>query len=69
MGLAMSFLGLVGYRYAYEISLFSEQIGAIGSKRDPMQVEPAEWRVALERGLSALLGLFGIVLMVGALFV
>ena len=64
----MSFLGLVGYRYAYEISLFSEQIGAIGSKRDP-EVEPAEWRVALERGLSALLGLFGIVLMVGALFV
>ena len=55
----MSFLGLVGYRYAYEISLFSEQIGAIGSKRDP-EVEPAEWRVALERGLSALLGLYSL---------
>ena len=61
--------GLAGYAYAYEFARGSEQVDAIGSKRDRSEVEPADWKVALQRSISGLLALAGLGIIVGAFFV
>ncbi|WP_458190531.1 hypothetical protein [Haladaptatus sp. NG-WS-4] len=40
-------IGLLGYRYAYHLSLFGERLDAIGSKTPADEVEPTNWRVLL----------------------
>ncbi|WP_256297386.1 hypothetical protein [Haloarchaeobius salinus] len=65
-GGVVAVFGVVGYRYAYELSRFSEQLDAIGSKRAAAEVEPADWKVALERGVSGLLAIVGAGMVVGA---
>lgn len=62
-------LGLVGYAYAYEFAKGSEQLDAIGSKRDRSEVEPADWKVSLERVVSGLVALAGAGMVVGAFVV
>ena len=61
--------GLIGYAYAYEFSKGSEQVDAIGSKRDRSEVEPADWKVSFQRGVSGLIALAGVGVVAGAFFV
>ncbi|WP_458206659.1 hypothetical protein [Haladaptatus sp. NG-SE-30] len=61
VGLVGIGIGLIGYRYAYHFSWFSEQLDAIGSKTPASDVEPAEWKVLFTRIsflLLAVLGMF-----------
>ncbi|WP_435333127.1 hypothetical protein [Haloarchaeobius sp. TZWWS8] len=52
--------GLLGYHYARPLSRFSEQLDAIGSTTDPATVEPAEWKVALNKLVSVVVALVGV---------
>ncbi|WP_458186087.1 hypothetical protein [Haladaptatus sp. NG-WS-4] len=54
-------------RYAHVLAGWSDQMDAIGSKRDSREVEAAEWKIALY--LLGALGivLFGLYLLVTAL--
>jgi len=46
--------------YPYKIARFEERLDAIGSKRSWSEVEPANWKVALNKLLGAGMSLFGV---------
>ncbi|WP_227375890.1 hypothetical protein [Haladaptatus halobius] len=47
LGLGGICIGLLGYRYAYYLSRFGEELDAIGSTRPMGEVEPTNWKVIL----------------------
>jgi hypothetical protein len=66
-GLALAGIGLTGVRHARWISRLSEQIDAIGSTTTWDEVEPAAWKVSLNRVLFGFVALLGVVFVVGGL--
>ncbi len=67
LSLAGIAVGAVGYRYAYQLSRFGEQLDAIGSTTPMEEVEPANWKVLMTQlcfiglgAFSALMALFGV---------
>jgi hypothetical protein len=48
------------YRYAYGITRFQEQLDAIGSTTRSAEVEPADWNVALTKGIGVLFAAIGV---------
>ncbi|WP_248516593.1 hypothetical protein [Salinarchaeum laminariae] len=52
-------LGLIAVAWPYEVARFEERLDAIGSKRSWSEVEPADWRVLLTRGIGVLFVLVG----------
>ncbi|PSP55616.1 hypothetical protein BRC82_04875 [Halobacteriales archaeon QS_1_67_19] len=46
--------------WPYKMSRFEERLDAIGSKRSWSAVEPADWKVALNRVLGVLFVVVGI---------
>lgn len=61
-------VGGLGYRYAYGLARFGEQVDAIGSTTRPEEVEPAGWKVFLTKllfGATAVAGLVWLLVQVG----
>lgn len=57
-------VGLPQLIWPHQLARFSEQLDSIGSKRRWSQVEPANWKVTLTRGIGVVLtvlGVYGIV--------
>jgi hypothetical protein len=52
--------GLLGAVWPYRVARFEEQLNAIGSKRSWDEVEPAEWKVMLTRGIGVVFALIGV---------
>jgi hypothetical protein len=67
MGPIFALGGAGMYRYAYEITRFQEQIDAIGSTTRSSEVEPADWNVALTKGIGVLFAAIGVVWLLTAL--
>lgn len=59
-GILLTIQGVLMIWKAYELTRFSEQLDAIGSKRRASQVEPAEWNVTVTRRLGPFFVLFGL---------
>ncbi len=60
--------GILGFRYAYEVSQFDERLDAIGSTTRWDEVEPAGWKVTLTRMLSFVVALVGASFFLSGLF-
>ena len=67
LGLLMVVGGVVGFRFAYGFTKFSEQLDAIGSKTRAGEVEPAEWNVMLTKVASAIIAVIGLGMLASAL--
>ncbi|GAB3679433.1 hypothetical protein GCM10028857_00810 [Salinarchaeum chitinilyticum] len=59
LGIPLLAFGLAAVIWPYEIARFEERIDAIGSKRSWSEVEPADWRVTLTRGIGVVFVLIG----------
>jgi hypothetical protein len=68
LGAVLAAAGVASVKYAYRIARFEEQIDAIGSKRDLGTVEPADWKVALNKVLGVALGGLGVIAVLLSLF-
>jgi hypothetical protein len=53
--------------YPYRLARFEERLDAIGSKRSWNEVEPAGWKVFLNRIVGAAMALFGGLVVAGHL--
>ena len=53
--------------YPYRLARFEERLDAIGSKRSWNEVEPAGWKVSLNRVFGAAMALFGGLVVAGHL--
>ena len=60
LGALIVAFGLVNVVWPYRVARFEEQLDAIGSKRSWDEVEPAEWKVTLTRGIGVVIALFGV---------
>ncbi|PSP77824.1 hypothetical protein BRC88_12395 [Halobacteriales archaeon QS_4_69_225] len=60
LGALIVAFGLVNVVWPYKVARFEEQLDAIGSKRSWDEVEPAEWKVTLTRGIGVVIALFGV---------
>ena len=60
LGALVVAFGLVNAVWPYKIARFEEQLDSIGSKRSWDEVEPAEWKVRLTRGIGVVIALFGV---------
>ena len=60
LGTLLVGFGLLGAVWPYRVARFEEQLDAIGSKRSWDEVEPAEWKVTLTRGIGVVFVLFGV---------
>ena len=61
LGALVVAFGLVNAVWPHRVAHFEEQLDAIGSKRSWDEVEPAEWKVTLTRGIGVVIALFGVV--------
>lgn len=59
LAVLMIVFGAVGFRFAYTLSQFEERIDAIGSTTPWHEVEPADWKVMLNRIIFAALAAVG----------
>ncbi|PSQ37566.1 hypothetical protein BRD05_00320 [Halobacteriales archaeon QS_9_70_65] len=60
LGTLIVAFGLVNAVWPYRVARFEEQLDAIGSKRSWDEVEPAEWKITLTRGIGVVIALFGV---------
>ena len=60
LGTLLIGFGLLSAVWPYRVARFEEQLDAIGSKQSWDEVEPAEWKVTLTRGIGVVLALFGV---------
>ena len=60
LGTLLVGFGLLGAVWPHRVAHFEEQLDAIGSKRSASEVDPAEWKVTLTRGIGVVLALFGV---------
>ena len=60
LGILLVGFGLLNAVWPYRVARFEEQLDAIGSKRSWDEVEPAEWKVTLTRGIGVVFALFGV---------
>jgi len=60
LGLILLAIGLASLVWPYKLARFEEQLDAIGSKRSWSEVEPADWKVTLNRVIGAGITLFGL---------
>jgi hypothetical protein len=58
-GAVIAALGVASILRPREVARFSERLDAIGSKRAPNEVEPAEWYVKLTRISGVVFALLG----------
>ena len=59
--------GVPNALWPYPIARFGERLDSIGSKRRWDDVEPADWKVTLTRGLGVLMAAGGVVLLLACL--
>ena len=59
--------GVPNALWPYPIARFEERLDSIGSKRRWYDVEPADWKVTLTRGIGVLMAVGGGVLLLACL--
>jgi hypothetical protein len=59
LGVGVFLLGAGSYRYAYRVTLYGEQIDAVGSTTPVESVEPADWNVFFTKAVGILSMLAG----------
>ncbi|MFC7059380.1 hypothetical protein [Halovenus salina] len=63
LGMIVITIGAIGAVWPYKTARFEEQIDAIGSKRSASEVEPADWKVSLNRIFGIGITLFGLLVL------
>lgn len=63
IGIILLLFGLPAAIWPYKVSRFEEAIDAIGSKRDSFEVEPADWKVTLNRYGGVIMTILGVVVL------
>lgn len=63
LGAVIIIIGVVGAVWPYKTARFEEQIDAIGSKRSASEVEPADWKVSLNRIFGIGITVFGLLVL------
>ncbi len=66
-GFVLLVFGAPSAMWPYQLARFEEQLDSIGSKRRWDDVEPADWKVTLTRGLGAVMAVGGGVLLLACL--
>ncbi|WP_247729358.1 hypothetical protein [Halovivax limisalsi] len=67
LGILLLVIGVPTAVWPYEIARFEEQLDSIGSKRSWSDVEPADWKVALNKYLGIGMAGFGALFVIGGL--
>jgi hypothetical protein len=62
LSLMLIIVGIPTLLYPYKVARFEERLDGIGSKRSWSEIEPAEWKVLLNRLTGFILVAIGVIL-------